>query len=157
MVTRESETSTDDLADAEPRVQLDAEECRHASALNVQVLSVSPQVLHLVKLLPECFVATRKAARSTCQLEIYNIIFQGAVQGRRIRRCEAATSLQLQYRRNTVHKYCSCSTSEKKLLRQYFSIDTTVLLQPCSFNLKTLYTSAVTLMHPIPVMGHKSM
>jgi hypothetical protein len=97
MVTRESETSTDDLADAEPRVQLDAEECRHASALNVQVLSVSPQVLHLVKLLPECFVATRKAARSTCQLEIYNIRFQGAVQGRRIRRCEAATSLQLQY------------------------------------------------------------
>jgi hypothetical protein len=70
MVARESETSTNNLTDTEPRVQLNAEECRNASALNVQVLSVSPQVLHLVKLLPECFVTTRKAARSiSCQFE----------------------------------------------------------------------------------------
>jgi hypothetical protein len=35
MVARESETSTNDLTDTEPRVQLNAEECCDASTLNV--------------------------------------------------------------------------------------------------------------------------
>ena len=67
MVPCESKSSADDLADAEPRVQFNAEERGNASVLNIQIVSVSPQLLHLIKLFPECFVATRQAERSMCQ------------------------------------------------------------------------------------------
>jgi len=67
VVSCESKSSADDLADAEPRVQFNAEERGNASVLNIQIVSVSPQLLHLIKLFPECFVATRQAERSMCQ------------------------------------------------------------------------------------------
>jgi hypothetical protein len=64
MVASESKSSTNDLTNAEPRVQLNAKKCSNASMLNVQILSVSPEVLHLIRFLPECLIATRKAARN---------------------------------------------------------------------------------------------
>lgn len=67
VVARESEPSSDDLTHAEPSVQLDPKQCRDTSMLDVQVLPVPPQELCLVKLFPECFIATRKAARNMCQ------------------------------------------------------------------------------------------
>jgi hypothetical protein len=63
LLSTQSEASANDLPSAEPRVQLNAKECRDASVLNFQVASVSPQLLHLIKLFPECFIATRNAAR----------------------------------------------------------------------------------------------
>ena len=67
VVSCESKSSANDLTDTEPRVQLNAKERGNASVLNIQIISVSPQLLHLIKLFPECFVATRLAERSMCQ------------------------------------------------------------------------------------------
>jgi hypothetical protein len=61
MVARESKSSPDDFTKAGPSIQLDAKQCRDASILNLQVVSVFPQELHAIKLLPECLVTTRKA------------------------------------------------------------------------------------------------
>jgi hypothetical protein len=65
MVARESKSSPDDFTKAGPSIQLDAKQCRDASILNLQVASVFPQELRAIKLLPECLVTTRKAARNT--------------------------------------------------------------------------------------------
>jgi hypothetical protein len=69
VVSCESKSSANDLTDTEPRVQLNAKERGNASVLNIQIIPVSPQLLHLIKLFPECFVATGKAARSMCQVK----------------------------------------------------------------------------------------
>jgi hypothetical protein len=54
------------LAGAEPRIQLNAEECCNTGMLNFQIISVLRQLLHLIKLFPECF---RKAAKTICQFK----------------------------------------------------------------------------------------
>ena len=68
VVSCQSKSSPNNLARAEPRVQLDAEECCDTSVLDFQIISVLPQLLHLIKLFPECF---RKAAR-TMSVQRYN-------------------------------------------------------------------------------------
>ena len=65
MVARKSKSSPDDLTKAGPSIQLDAKQRRDASILNLQVVSVFPHELCAIKLLPECLVTTRKAARNT--------------------------------------------------------------------------------------------
>lgn len=69
MIPCQSKSSPNDLACAEPRVQLDAEECCDTGVLDFQIVPVLPQLLHLIKLFPECFIATRKAERSMCQFK----------------------------------------------------------------------------------------
>jgi hypothetical protein len=54
------------LAVAEPRIQLNTEECCNTSMLNFQIISVLPQLLHLIKLFPECF---RKTAKTMSQFK----------------------------------------------------------------------------------------
>jgi len=53
MVACDSKSSTDDLTEAEPRIQLDAKHRRNTSILNLQVASVLPQELRTIKLFPE--------------------------------------------------------------------------------------------------------
>jgi hypothetical protein len=64
LVAREGESPASDLTKAEPPVQLKAKQRGDASVLHVQVIPVLPQLLHLAGLLPERFVAARKAART---------------------------------------------------------------------------------------------
>jgi len=52
------------LAGAEPHIQLATEECSNTRMLNLQIISVLPQLLRLIKLFPECF---RNAARIMSQ------------------------------------------------------------------------------------------
>ena len=54
------------LAGTEPRIQLNTEECCNTSMLNFQIISVLPQLLHLIMLFPECF---REAAKIMCQFK----------------------------------------------------------------------------------------
>lgn len=65
MVARDGKTSTDDLTEAEPRIQLDAKHRRNTSILNLQTASVLPQKLRTINLFPERLVTTGKAARNT--------------------------------------------------------------------------------------------
>ena len=53
LVAREGESPTSDLTEAEPSVQLEAEQRGDARVLDVQVTPVFPQQLRLVDLLPE--------------------------------------------------------------------------------------------------------
>lgn len=69
VVSCEGKSSANNLPGTEPRVQLYAEERGDAGVLDFQVISVPPQLLHLIELLPECFVATRKAAKQACQFK----------------------------------------------------------------------------------------
>jgi hypothetical protein len=53
LVAGESESSASDLTEAEPSIQLEAKQRGDASVLDVQVIPVFPQLLHLVGLLQE--------------------------------------------------------------------------------------------------------
>jgi len=64
MVARDGKTPTDDLTEAEPRIQLDAKHRRNTSILTLQTASVLPQKLRTINLFPERLVTTGKASES---------------------------------------------------------------------------------------------
>lgn len=61
VVASESESSSDDLSDTEPRIQFKPEECRNSCVLNFEFVPASPNVLHCIKLFPERLVTARDA------------------------------------------------------------------------------------------------